>query len=66
MIELILRNVPEIKFCKVPEAPPVIDAEIAGTFQEYLVPSGTIPLFVFTGDTTKRTSLQSSTTTTAK
>jgi hypothetical protein len=57
MIELILRKVPEIKFCKVPDAPPVIDAEIAGIFQEYLVPSGTIPLVVFTGDTTNGTSL---------
>jgi hypothetical protein len=48
---------PEIKFCCVPDAPPVIDIEIIGTFQVYSVPSGTMPLVLFTGEITKGTSL---------
>ena len=52
-----MNNVPLINNLSESDAPPVIEADIVGTSQLYSVPSGTIPLIPFVGDTTNKSPL---------
>jgi len=53
-----LVKVPDTKSCEDPEAPPVNDDVATGSLQLYLLPTGTIPLELFTGDAVNGAPLQ--------